>query len=207
MMRWVCSTSGLALLILSGCIIHGSNLPANQRATAVDPVQATPNYWLDQPAVARIPADDFYKLWGACRSEAHDRFFLIDRQDFREGLLTTLPMVSKQAGEFWRRDVVTVYGVTESTLATVRRTVRFQVTKDQSGGFVAEPKVLVERFVSSERRLTAIDEYHTAFSGPRPTGDVVADQTSAPSDYWYAIGRDPALERDLAESIKQRLRE
>jgi hypothetical protein len=196
----------VVLLILSGCIIHRVNLPTTQRATAIDPIQATPEYWMDQPAVARISADDFYQLWDACRTEAHSRLFLIDRQDFREGLLTTQPMVSKQAGEFWRSDAVTVHSITESTLATVRRTVRFQLTKTQNGGYIAEPKVLVERFVSSERRLTAIDEYHTAFTGPRPTDDVVTDQSGKlPTDYWYSIGRDLALERDLAAAIQHRI--
>ncbi len=190
-MRWLSSAFGLMLLILTGCIVHKVNLPTTQRATAIDPIEATPDYWLNQPAVARIPSADFYKLWDACRIEAHNRMFLIDRQDFRDGLLTTQPMISKQAGEFWRTDVVTVHGITASTLATTRRTVRFQVTKDQSGGYIAEPKVLVERFVSSERRLTAIDEYHTAFTGPRPTDDVVNDESGKlPTDYWYAIGRD-----------------
>jgi hypothetical protein len=196
---------GLALLILSGC--HASHPPTTQKATAIDPIQATPGYWLSQPAVAKIPATDFYKLWYACRTEAHDRLFLIDREDFREGLLTTQPMVSKQFTELWRTDSVTIPGIAESTLATVRRTVRFQLTKDQNGGYIAVPKVLVERFVSSERRLTAIDEYHQAFTGPRPTDDVYVDPGSKlPTDYWYAIGRDTALERDLADAIRRRLR-
>jgi hypothetical protein len=205
MMRRRSAAFGLALLILSGC--HSSKPPTTQKATAIDPIQATPDYWMRQPAVARIPATDFYKLWYACRTEAHDRLFLIDREDFREGVLTTQPMVSKQFTEIWRTDAVTIHGIAESTLATVRRTVRFQLSKDKNGGYVAEPKVLVERFVSSERRLTAIDEYHQAFTGPRPTDDVYVDPgAKLPTDYWYAIGRDTALERDLAASIQHRLR-
>jgi hypothetical protein len=196
----------LFCLGIPGCIFKNPN-PPSPRVTDIDPKLATPDYWLAQPAVTHINSDDFYKLWRTCRSVVHDRFFIIDREEFREGTLTTRPLVSKQYWEVWRRDEVTVHDIEASTLATIRRTVIFQITKQSNGTFTAEPRVLVERCASAERRLTAITEYHTAFSGPRPFGSAENDQGIVlPTDYWYATGRDNALERDLAAAINRQLR-
>jgi hypothetical protein len=195
------------ILTVSGCITTPPEKANSHPVTDIDPKQATGDYWLDKPAVTQIDDADFYKLWNACREELHSRFFIIDREDYRDGMLTTLPLVSKQALELWRRDAVTVEAISESTLATIRRTVRFQLTKREDGSFTATPRVLVERWSSTERRLTAIYEVHSAYSGPRPIADVQTDRgVVGPADYWYATARDEDLERDLATAIKQRLR-
>ena len=199
--------------LIAGCEPTQPTHSAAVRAavTPSDPTLATEDYWWNQPPVVAVPHAGFEPLWDACKAEAHDRFFVLDREDYRLGLLTTLPMVSKQAFEPWRTDAVTVHDVAESTLGTIRRTVRFEVRKRDDGSFEMTPKVLVERFASVERRLTAISQYHEAFSAPRTfadspdlSGDVTTEH--ALDDYWYALHRDPALERDLAASITRRLR-
>lgn len=200
--RWI---AVCFVLLVSGCILKTPD-PSVTRVTQVDAKQATPDYWLAQPAVVHVDCDDFFKLWHTCRVVAHNRFFIIDREEYREGLMTTRPLVSKVAMEVWRRDAVTVPDIEVSTLATMRRTIFFQINRRAGGGFSVEPRVLVERFASAERRLTAITEYHTAFGGPRPYGSAENDQGIAlPTDYWYATGRDNALERDLAASIQSDL--
>ncbi|HSV13150.1 MAG TPA: hypothetical protein VLI90_02750, partial [Tepidisphaeraceae bacterium] len=156
--------SSAALALLAGCIVAPANPAIKERVTNVDPKLATPDYWLNQPAVTRISDGDFYKLWNACRDEVFSRFFQIDREEYRDGLLTTQPMVTKQFFEVWRRDAVTIKDIADASVGTIRRTVRFQLTRKDDGTYVAEPKVLVERFSSAERRLTAIHEYHAAFS-------------------------------------------
>jgi len=200
-----CLRAFVPLLLLSGCITTPPQKANSRPVTDVDPKLATPEYWLDRPAVASIANPDFYKLWGACRDEVHDRFFIVDREAFRDGVLTTMPLVSKQFFELWRTDAVTVPDIADSSLATIRRTVRFQVKKQPDGGFVAEPRVLVERYASAEHRLTAIVEYHSAFSGPRMFAFNEGDQPNLPTDYWYTLGRDEALEKDLASAIERRL--
>ena len=199
------ASSGLVglLALLAGCAIHPAPAP---KATDIDPARATPYYWISRPAVAGASDADFFKLWNACLLEVRHREFLIDREDYREGLLTTLPMTTRQFWEVWRRDVGTLDGLADSSLASIRRTVRFEVTRQDDGTYVATPKVLVERYASLERRLTSITQYHTAFSSPRPTQE--SDTTTTPglpTDYWYAVGRDEALEKDLAASIRARL--
>ena len=100
--------------------------------------------------------------------------------------------MTKQIFEPWRTDAVNLHDVTESTLATIRRTVRFEIAKRPDGTFEMVPKVLVDRFTSAERRLTAINQYHQAFSGPRAfadspdlSGDVTVEHGAA--EYWYPL--------------------
>ena len=203
---WLWAVAVLLFLPVQGCITHPANPAATQPVTHIDPEQATSDYWLTQPAIASVSGRDFYRLWNACRAEVHDRFFLIDREEFREGTLSTAPMISKMYFEIWRRDAVTPDEIAQSSLASIRRSVWIELKKQPDGTFIAQPKVLVERYASAERRLTNIYEYHAAFSGPRVTGSSEADQGQIiPADYWYSIGRDAPLEKDLAAAIQRRL--
>ena len=201
-----------AYLVIVACLSACAPLPSKPavRSTKIDPIQATPDYWLNQPAVAFSSNADYYRLIDACKTEIRDRFFTLDREDIRDGSLSTLPMISKQFFEPWRSDVVTVNGIAISSLNTVRRTIRFQIQKDPQRGYVAEPKVLVEQFASVEHRITTITEYHEIFGGIRNVNSSEVDSptgsTLLPSDYWFSIGRDNALEKSLAASIQGRLR-
>ena len=197
---------------LAGCEFDTPTHSAAVRAdvTKADPALATVDYWWNQPPVARADSTEFQRLWDACAAEAHARFFLVDREEYRLGLLTTAPMISKQIFEPWRTDAVTLHDEAEDTLGTIRRTVRFEI-KRGGAGYEVVPKVLVERFASAERRLTAISQYHQAFSGPRAfadsadlSGDAILENAAV--DYWYPLHRDADLEKDLAMRINERLR-
>ncbi len=202
---------GLLLLLLmgpsTGCLFNkpSASVPL---ATSGDPQQATPDYWWNQPGVAQVSAPDFEKLWSACKGELYVRLFTLDREEYREGFLTSDPMISKQIFEPWRSDAISLHDQGESSLSTIRRTVHFEVTRQADGTYQATPKVLIERFASAERRLTAITQYHQAFSGPRAYNDA-PDQSGEPaaSDYWYALRRDTDLEKVMADSIRHRLGE
>lgn len=192
----------------SGCMLGRQRPAATQPATAIDPKQAKPSYWLDQPAVARVRSRSFEALWNGCQVAAQGDGFLIDRRDYREGLLTTLPLASKQVYEFWHDDVVTVHDLAQSSLGMLRRTARFEITRRADGSFEASPKVLVERNSLIERRITSVDQYQNAFS---VEAQDVARETERsgndiPAEYWYPIGRDHALEKQLADSARERLR-
>jgi hypothetical protein len=205
--RTLLAAAALLLLPLVPSCTSTPRQPTTRLATDIDQKQALPDYWLDRPAVASASDADFFKLWNACQTEVRLRLFLIERQDYRNGILTTQPLISQQFFEFWRHDVVNAEALASSSLSTLRRTVRVQVIRQPDGTFIAQPKVLVERYTDAERRLTAITEYHSAFTSPRPTEDTdVGAPAELPPEYWYVIGRDEALERDLAKSIQHRLR-
>ena len=191
--------------IFAGCIL---SKPTPALVTNIDPAEALPDYWWNKPGVVQVSHPDFEKLWSACKGEMYCRLFVLDREQYREGLLTSEPLVSKQIFEPWRPDVASLHDQVESSLSTIRRTIHFEVTRLPDGTYQATPKVLVERFDTAERRLTNITQYHQAFSGPRTFNDA-PDQSGEPAaaDYWYPIRRDTDLEKLMAASIRNRLGE
>jgi hypothetical protein len=164
-----------------------------------------PYYYTTQPAVAIVRSTNYQHLWDACVRAAKDFGFEIDREDYRTGLLTTRPLISRQFWEVWRRDVVTASGVTDASLATHRRTIRFEFER-KDGLFEVSPYVIIERYARAEQPIAAdiylrsslVTRKHPAL-GTKETDRAVY----LPSSYWYATGRDTALERQLAKQVQQ----
>ncbi len=153
-----------------------------------------------------VTANDFERLWNACADVARDRLFTIDRRDYRGGVLTTEPMTSAQFFEPWRRDAITADAVAESSLATIRRTIRFEFTRRGDGTFSVVPHVQLERYSAAERRITQAMLYRNAFRKTTATGTRETDRgVFLPAHYWYRIGNDPALEKALAEAVRRRV--
>jgi hypothetical protein len=196
----------LAPLLCSGCIFGPSNPGATKSATDIDPKQALPDFWYDKPASATVASSDFQKLWNASADEARARLFEIDRTDFRSGLLTTKPLVCKQFFEVWRSDDVTLRDVTLSSIQPIRRTIHFEFRRLPDGLYEMSPKVLVERESVSERRVSSVTQYQQATASIPGLGTPETDLgQSLPDNYWYAVSRDDALERDLASAIRSKL--
>lgn len=203
--------SGCQLGCLGGCIGKPQDPAATQPATAVDPATTQPSYWLGQPAAATVTAGGFEPLWEACKDVAREHLFRLDRTDYRAGVLTTKPMVSGQFFEPWRRELKDADDVAESSTATIRRTVRFEIGRRDDGTFAMVPKVLVERQALAERRITSVVLYRGAFgrkgeTRAQPSGTRESDQgIILPAKYWYPIGRDGKLEKALADAVERRL--
>jgi hypothetical protein len=191
-----------AACLFAGCASNNAPRPVE------DPRTAEPAYWLAQPPTTTVVSDDFHSLWRACRSAAVGHSFTVDRVDFRSGLMTTLPLVSKQFFEFWRNDVVTPRDLAESSLHSVRRTERFEVRRLDDGRYEAVPKVLLERYSFAERRVTSVARFAEVFTTEQVEGSRARDRLGGdlPETYWYAAGRDRALEKALADSIRRDLR-
>ena len=198
---------GIAVVLCvmaTGCAARPS-----QSRRDLPPQSASPEYWMRQPAVARVSGADFDQLWNACRRAVQSRSFMIDRVDLRGGVMTTFPQVSKQIFEFWRNDAGTLPAVMESTLGTVRRSVRVEVVRHDDGTYEASPKVVVERYAQSERRVTSVARYTEVLGvDPLQEGSRARDRLGAdlPAAYWYALGRDEPLERQIVEDIRRDLR-
>lgn len=196
--------------LFTGCIGSPENPAATQPVTVSDPATTQAVYWLDQPAVATVTASDFEKLVHSTEAILRDYCFVIDRVDYRLGLVTTDPLVGAQFYEPWRRDNQTAEDVLRSSLGTRRRIVRVKVVRNEDGSFTATPKVILERQASAEKRITNVVAYRAPRkpADPRdlPRGTKESDQgILIPSKYWYAIGRDSALEQKLASEIEKEL--
>lgn len=201
----------ILLATLAGCAGEptGESIAAPSKPTATDiPVeQAKPGYWFNQPAIAGVDSMDFQRLCNACMDTARDYQFSIDRTDYRDGLITTQPMISKQFFEVWRNDTGNLDATLQSSLQTIRRTIHFELARQDNGNYTAKPKVLVERLSFYQRRITSVAEYRYVFVPTGPQNTFQTDQgVTLPIRYWYAIGRDEPLERQLAESIEEKLR-
>jgi hypothetical protein len=168
--------------------------------------QSTSDYWFRQPNVASVTTSDFDKLWKACADTVVFDQFEIEWEDRRLGLLETYPMISKQFFEVWRSDAGDAEEVALNSLQTIRRTIRIDFSRNEAGEFIAYPKVLKEQLSHPERRITAQAQFSQAFNSTNemPTrtteqGNVVA------SRYWYSIGRDTEMEKQLARAISGRM--
>lgn len=197
----------LALCTLAGCVTGPSrSADAGKRATAIDPDTAKPLYWLDKPATAKVSAADYDRLWAACDVAARRHYFTPDVLNYRQGVMTSKPLTSKGVSEFWRNDVPAGDDLARSTLATYRRTIRYEIAKTPDDQYEVGVKVLVERSSQFERRVTTGIQFKDAF-GPYPTGmEFLSDDgTEQAAQYWYATGRDTVLEEALAETIRKKL--
>jgi hypothetical protein len=198
----------LISLITGGCIVGKQNPAATQPATAIDPKSVQLAYWFDKPAVTEVTSADFDRLWNACRDSLIADGFLIDRTDYRDGVMTTVPLVSKQFYEVWRSDVVTLHDLAQSSLGTMRRTVRIDIRRLPDGQFRASPKVVVDRFSLLAKRITSVAQYRSVFA--LTTSDLrlstEEDGPNVVAQYWYPTARDFSLEKDLAAAVRSRMK-
>jgi hypothetical protein len=96
----------------------------------------------------------------------------------------------------------------DSSVATIRRTIRYEFDR-QGDTYTVKPKVLIERQAITERRVSGAltRNYFRRDREMRAYGTRETDSgVSIPDSYWYAIGRDDALEAYLVQEIDARLR-
>ena len=188
---------------------QASTQPTTRRSGGPSIASARAAYWLRQPAIFTIQANDFESLWKSCEASARHFGFIVDRTDYRGGVITTQPLTSKQFWEFWRNDVATLEDLANSSLATYRRTLRFDIDKLEGGGYAASPRVVIERFARTESPITASVFLRNAFRstrGGRIYGTRETDRgVYLPRQYWYATGRDEALEKNVASELRKQL--
>jgi hypothetical protein len=203
------AATAVLTILMTGCITGRQNPAATQPATTIDAKTAQTSYWMAKPAIAEVSSGDFDRLWSAAEDSLRAHSFLIDRTDYRDGVLTTQPRDSKMFYEFWLNDVVDPHDVMQSTLGTIRRTVRIDVHRTDDGSYTASPKVVIERYSMLEKRITSVSQYRTAFSLTDRDLRLNAEQegeSQVASEFWYAVGRDSALERSIVDSIRQHLK-
>ncbi len=192
--------------LLAGCVTE-SHPAAPGALINAKPETATVSYWAQKPATVSVTDSNYDRLWDACDTVSHQYLFAIDRTDYRNGVMTTRPLVSKYLTEFWRSDVVGVSELADSTLAVYRRTIRYEIATHDDQHYSAVVKVVVERSSTFDRRMTTAIQYRDAFSAPPPGTEFHAeDGSTQPFQTWYAVGRDPALEEAIGRSLQATLK-
>jgi hypothetical protein len=193
----------ILIFSLAGCV-HPRQ--SSHRPTDIDPKEATADFWFARPGVASADSPNFDRLWDAAEHVARRYRFEIDQSDPRQGVMTTLPLVSQTIWEVWRDDLPRAKDQLRSSLAEYRQIMRVDFLHLPDGTYRATPRVLIQRHAQKEHRVTIADNYQRVFLiRPEQDLDSSIDQPTVPNDYWYATGRDYALERDLAVEIAQRV--
>lgn len=192
--RWLlCLLAGLG-----GCAIP----PSYPVATDVDPERATPEYWWDQPVQVKVPVADFDRAFAAAEKVLRQRFFEIDLADPRRGIVLSRPNTAAQWFEPWRQDNSTAGDVLRASMATYRRTVRFDIERTEDDRFIVQPRVLLERQALVGRRVSAVVGFRSFTAIDQSSLTAVTEEGGqAPPSYWYAVGRDYNLEVALGNAL------
>jgi len=130
--------------------------------------------------------------------------FMIDRQDYRFGHISTIPRPSTSAFEFWTGEHSTLNDAVSSTTNDQQRIVQvtFQpVTQD----YQMTVEVTIERAQHPYRVLTGSTDGH-AIAGELEAIPVEQQQAGVNGRYWQAVGRDQHMERAILEAIRLRLK-
>jgi len=126
---------------------------------------------VDHVATGELPAHltprerNFETLWIASRRTLKRYNFKVDRQDRRDGLMTTTALQGSQMFEFWRKDGATWYNRRENTLQPMMRAVKVNVVPIQgTDRYDLAVKVAMARMNRTPKNLTTSSQLHGAGS-------------------------------------------
>ena len=192
-MRGVCIVLAvMGIVVASGCVNH--------RATSAD-----------NPSP--ISTASYEQTFDASVDVLRDMGFVVDRKDYRYGVVTTRPDVSPTGVEVWHPDNTTDAQAWDSTLAYLRRRVTLQLEPvdasqlaDTAQAYQLRAEVLVERRQEPMRYLTGSTRGGRIFGHLR---GVPADyrRKGITGSYWEPVTRDTALEQRLIRAVQIRAEE
>jgi hypothetical protein len=159
------------------------------------------------PTVARVSAqtpDRYDALWEAVGDVLRSRYFELDRQDRREGVLTTLPDTTAAGFELWRPQPNNPYMWVEANVHTVQRqaTVRLRQVEGE-GDYEVDVEIERFRYNLEERQITNSAAALRLYSSDAPTTSG-RSVSPAESSYWIPLGRDADMEQAVLHSILMR---
>jgi hypothetical protein len=162
-----------------------------------------------------VAQENFEAVWQASIEVLRRHYFIIDRQDRRDGVITTQPLVGQHWTEFWRSDAATPKDLAESSLQTIYRTVKVKVQPTATGAdtFRATVEVSVSRSDRPDLQVTSTSEAYSLFtlasSDQRRRQKLLMDHGTTPEgevkerSHWNVpLGRDGNLESKLTADIQ-----
>ncbi len=167
---------GLFVLLASGC---------------AEPAATSLNF-----AVREVPGVSTGAAWSAAIDAVREHF-RIARMDRSAGRIVTEPVETQEAGQSGRA------GDLLGAERRMRRVADVRV-QESDGGVQVYCKVLVQQFESGERRLFARDKYASDIPSETPA-DQESATTAEQNAAWRDRGRDKVLERQILESILERV--
>ena len=149
-------------------------------------------------------------MWREARILLSQLGFRLDRQDYRQGVLTTLPLESPNVAEFWAPDRESFKSSLEATVNYYRRTVRVIIEpRNNFESYRISVQVLVERQTNPTEDLRGpVHAGAGAFTRQRSglRSDFVP---SVPRDelkpIWYTVGREPGFEKFILKKLMTKI--
>lgn len=146
-----------------------------------------------------VPANSQHDAWERAVDVLHDFHFPIARENRLDGVIETDYRVGSSLLEPWHADSVGLANRLESTLQSIRRKVRVDLTPVEGGYLVG-----VEAFKEQEDLSGVAENTAGAATFRKNTPlernlSVVVGQSS-PSG-WYALGRDADLEQAILSRL------
>jgi hypothetical protein len=184
MIRFVVVVAIVMLLPFGGCI--------DPPPTNYGPVQAD---------VIVEQEGDFDSLWETTLRVLRQANLRPDRQDQRDGVITTFPITCQQWFEFWRHDAMGPYQFLESSMHTIQRQAVIRIQRrTEAGRYRVVVRVDVFRQTVPERQVTSPAAAIAMYSAKMPTekGEQVAPGEAM---RWVPLGRDPRMEGALLRRI------
>ncbi|GAB4194804.1 MAG: hypothetical protein Kow00105_09050 [Phycisphaeraceae bacterium] len=166
---------------------------------------------VDQPVA--IDSARYRACFDAAVDVLRDNGFVVDRRDYRFGVITTRPLGSPTVLEPWHAHNSTADQAWESTFNDIRRRVAVRLAKNAAStdagdtpvsSYNLEVEVVMERKQVPTRRLTGSAKRNVFSSLSAPPREL-ADK-GVTGTYWEPIGRDRELESRLLAQILDRLK-
>lgn len=176
---------------------------------------------LDVSNPIEVASSDYDHMYEATREVLQEYGFVLDREDYRFGRLTTEPLAVPTAVEFWHRSAnSTLRDAVESTINDQRRIVTVLIdpvkSKSQSfddvpepatptarGSYLLDVNVAIERHEYPLYRLSGSTSPRRLINKLRDV-PVEWQERGIKASYWQPIVRDHYFERCLIEAIVQR---
>lgn len=171
--------------------------------------------------VLRIP--DYEAFFDSALTLLREHDFQPRLADRVAGLAVTHPSTGAQWFEFWRGDSRGGYQLLESSLHTIRRTVRLSIQPEvelepqprsqpqpatrpqgEAGGtdrYRVTVEVQKERFCSPQRQVTTASGALQIYSERLPTEEGLR-ASRVRGEHWVSLGRDPLLEEYLLGRLR-----
>ena len=185
---------------------------------------------VEHVATGELPANltprerNFETLWMSARRTLRRYNFEVDRQDRREGLMTTKALQGSQMAEFWRKDGATWYTKRENSLQPIMRAVKIQVVPvEGTDKFDFTVQVAMARLNRMPPQLTSSSQLRGAHAeGQLPSlkyadlirldaeddlpaakaGNQYIQRHLDPDEMITPLGWDPDLAEDIARDIR-----
>lgn len=159
--------------------------------------------------VQSIYGGNYDVMWREAKILLDKLGFRLDRQDYRQGVITTLPLETPNVAEFWAPDRESFKSSLESTLNYYRRTVRLTIEPyNNRQSYRIAVQVLVERETNPTEQIggpvhAGAGAFARQESGLR--SDFVAGSRAELKPIWYVVGREPGFEKFILKKLLKKI--